>query len=105
MAASDYSRTSMIRKRILSLLRNTIAPLPVCYIKFIEFEQAEANLYKVERHQIDLLFDTVSKRYWVNETSPNGYIVEKLLIAAYANAADTLQKILVEGDEVRYIDC
>jgi ABC-2 type transport system permease protein len=74
------------------------------YIKFIEFEQVEANLYKVERHQIDLLFDAVSNRYWVNATSPNGYIVEKLLIAAYANSADSLQKTLVEGDEVRYID-
>jgi ABC-2 type transport system permease protein len=74
------------------------------YIKFIEFEQVEANLYKVERHQIDLLFDAVSNRYWVNGTSPNGYIVEKLLLAAYANSADTLHKTLVEGDEVRYID-
>jgi ABC-2 type transport system permease protein len=74
------------------------------YIKFIEFEQAEANLYKIERHQIDLLFDVASNRYWVNGTSPNGYIVEKLLLAAYADSADTLQKTLVEGDEVRYID-
>jgi ABC-2 type transport system permease protein len=74
------------------------------YIKFIEFEQVDANLYKVERHQIDLLFDAVSNRYWVNGTSPNGYIVEKLLLAAYANSADTLHKTLVEGDEVRYID-
>jgi ABC-2 type transport system permease protein len=74
------------------------------YIKFIEFEQAEANLYKVERHQIDLLFDAASKRYWVNGTSPNGYIVEKLLLAAYADSAGTLQKTMVEGDEVRYID-
>ena len=74
------------------------------YIKFIEFEQVEANLYKVERHQIDLLFDAVSNRYWVNGTSPNGYIVEKLLLAAYADSTDTLHKTLVEGDEVRYID-
>lgn len=74
------------------------------YIKFIEFEQAEPNLYKVERHQIDLLFDIDSKRYWVNRTSPNGYIVEKLLIAAFAGSAAELQKTLVEGDEVRYID-
>ena len=74
------------------------------YIKFIDFEQVDANLYKVERHQVDLLFDAASNRYWVNRTSPNGYIVEKLLIAAYANSSDTLHKTLVEGDEVRYID-
>ena len=59
---------------------------------------------KVERHQIDLLFDPGSNRYWINQTSPNGYIVEKLLIAAYADSAEALQKILVEGDEIRYID-
>jgi ABC-2 type transport system permease protein len=74
------------------------------YIKFLEFDEAEPNLRKVERHQIDLLFDASSHRYWINSTSPNGYIVEKLLIAAYAGSGSTLQKTLVEGDEVRYID-
>ena len=74
------------------------------YIRFIEFDQVEANLSKVERHQIDLLFDAGSHRYWVNATSANGYIVEKLLLAAYADSPDSLQKTWVEGDEVRYID-
>jgi ABC-type multidrug transport system permease subunit len=74
------------------------------YIKFIEFDSAQANLHKVERHQVDLLFDAGGNRYWINRTSPNGYIVEKLLIAAYADSAAKLRKILVEGDEVRYID-
>ena len=74
------------------------------YIKFIEFAEAQPNLHKVERHQIDLLFDVSSSRYWINRTSANGYIVEKLLIAAYAGAQKDLQKTLVEGDEVRYID-
>jgi ABC-type multidrug transport system permease subunit len=74
------------------------------YIKFIEFAESQPNLPKVERHQIDLLFDVGNNRYWINRTSPNGYIVEKLLIAAYADAQEDLQKALVEGDEVRYID-
>ena len=74
------------------------------YIKFIEFDEAQANLHKVERHQVDLLFDANGDRYLINRTSPNGYIVEKLLIAAYADSSATLHKILVEGDEVRYLD-
>ena len=74
------------------------------YIRFIEFDEVETSLQKVERHQVDLLFDPASSRYWINQTSPNGYIVEKLLIAAYAGSAETLQKILVAGDEIRYID-
>jgi len=74
------------------------------YIQFIDFDQVDSNLVKVERHQIDLLFDADSRRYWINRSSPNGYIVEKLLMAAFSGAADGLQKSLVEGDEIRYLD-
>jgi ABC-type multidrug transport system permease subunit len=74
------------------------------YIRFIDFDDVATSLQKIERHQVDLLFDPNSNRYWINQTSPNGYIVEKLLIAAYANSGESLQKILVEGDEIRYID-
>jgi len=74
------------------------------FIKFIDFDTVEENLVKVERHQIDLLFDADNLRYWINQTSPNGYIVEKLLIAAFANSTQTLKPNLVAGDEVRYID-
>jgi len=74
------------------------------FINFIDFDQVETSLNKVERHQIDMLFDPNSNRYWINQTSPNGYIVEKLLIAAYADSAEILQQTLVEGDEIRYID-
>jgi len=74
------------------------------FIKFIRFDEIEPNLIKVERHQIDLLFDADSSRYWINQTSPNGYIVEKLLAAAFVDAPQKLQKNLVDGDEVRYLD-
>ena len=74
------------------------------YIKFIEVDDIEENLPKIERHQIDLLFDANTRKYWINQTSPNGYIVEKLLIAAFADSGQTLHQNIVEGDEVRYID-
>ena len=74
------------------------------FIRFIEVDDIESSLRKIERHQIDLLFDANTRKYWVNQTSPNGYIVEKLLIAAFADSAQKLQQNMVEGDEVRYID-
>ena len=74
------------------------------YIRFIELDSVEVNLVKVERHQIDLLFDAANYRYWINETSPNGYIAEKLLIAAFSNSSRQLQRNAVSGDEVRYLD-
>ncbi len=74
------------------------------FVTFIDYEEIEPNLRKVERHQVDLLFDSNSNRYWINQTSPNGYIVEKLLIAAFADSGETLRRHLVSGDEIRYID-
>lgn len=74
------------------------------FIRFIELDAVDANLVKVERHQIDLLFDADNYRYWINKTSPNGYIAEKLLIAAFTNAPQQLQQNVVSGDEVRYLD-
>ena len=74
------------------------------FINFIEFDEVETNLFKVERHQVDMLFDPNTSRYWINQTSPSGYIVEKLLVAAYTDSSESLQQILVEGDEIRYID-
>jgi ABC-2 type transport system permease protein len=74
------------------------------YVKFIEVDDVDAQLQKIERHQVDLLFDSASYQYWINQTSPNGYIVEKLLIAAFADSEQELQQNIVEGDEVRYLD-
>jgi ABC-type multidrug transport system permease subunit len=74
------------------------------FINFIEFDEVETSLHKVERHQVDMLFEPGTNRYWINSTSPNGYIVEKLLVAAYAGYGDSLHQTLVEGDEIRYID-
>ena len=74
------------------------------FINFIEIDEIETSLPKVERHQVDMVYDSASHRYWINETSPNGYLVEKLLIAAYADSAQTPRQNLVQGDEIRYID-
>ena len=74
------------------------------YIGFIEIDDIDSNLLKVERHQVDMVFNANTDRYWINQTSPNGYIVEKLLIAAYADSEHKLQQNLVQGDEIRYID-
>jgi ABC-2 type transport system permease protein len=74
------------------------------FVKFIEIASISDNTGKIERHQIDMLFDPNRNRYWINRTSPNGYIVEKLLLAAYANSGIILQRHSVDGDEIRYVD-
>jgi ABC-type multidrug transport system permease subunit len=60
----------------------------------------------VERHQIDLLLDPRGPpRYWINVHSAKGYLVERLLRAAYANSnGPAPQRETVSGPALRYVD-
>lgn len=68
------------------------------YTSFIAVESMALGVGKVERHQLDALIDGTNKRYWVNETSPNGYVLDQLLSSA------AYQREPVTGNAVRYID-
>ena len=76
------------------------------HLQFIaQADEAEA-IDKVRHHRIDLLLDVRgSARYWVNEASPNGYVVERLLLQSTADTAtSTPVREAVSGRAVRYVD-
>ena len=74
------------------------------YVQFIDADSLPTYQQRVQRHQVDLLLDVSSGNYWINQTSPNSYIVEKLLIAAYSGQAASLRQNLLDGEQVRYVD-
>ncbi|MGD8573929.1 MAG: ABC transporter permease [Gammaproteobacteria bacterium] len=80
-----------------------LAFLDTQYVDFYRVKDLQATLRKVERQQVDLLLDLSRKpyRYWINSTSPKGYILEKVL---HANATGEFRKGTVSGHEVRYVD-
>ena len=71
------------------------------YVEFIPVPALADAVTKVERHQLDMLVDPRTGRYWINDSSPKGYILERVLRgsggAAYA-------KQTVSGRAVRYVD-
>ena len=71
------------------------------YVDFVPIAGRGAGIQKVSRQQLDLLLDLHgAPRYWVNTTSPKGYIVEKLLL----ESAPSAHRQPVTGDAVRYVD-
>jgi ABC-type multidrug transport system permease subunit len=68
------------------------------YMDFIPVDELETAIAKVDRHQLDLLIDLESSRYWVNSTSPKGYLLEQIL-TPYSLTQET-----VSGSEIRYVD-
>ncbi|NVK26176.1 MAG: ABC transporter permease [Gammaproteobacteria bacterium] len=71
------------------------------YLEFIDYQQQEQALNKLRQHKIDLLFDAKDVTYWINDTSPNGYIVEQLLLG---HDQVGWQKETVTGRQIRYLD-
>jgi len=71
------------------------------YVDFVAVADPADAVHKVARHQLDLLLDLKgTTRYWVNPSSPKGYIVEKLLLETDHGA----RRQPVSGDAVRYVD-
>jgi ABC-type multidrug transport system permease subunit len=73
------------------------------YVQFIDYAAVADGVPKVERHQLDLLLDTSTNAYWVNEEAPGGYFMERLLLGGAADAAG-FDRRAVTGDAVRYVD-
>jgi ABC-type polysaccharide/polyol phosphate export permease len=71
------------------------------HLQFIPVSDPDAAKTRVARHQLDMLLDIEQKRFWVNESSPHGYLLERVLKGTGGGAFD---KQLVNGREVRYVD-
>lgn len=76
------------------------------YLQFIPYTAIDPALTGVERHQLDMFFDLESHRYWINNDSPKGYLLERILIGSADEAAPAgnYQRATVTGSEIRYID-
>ncbi|MFW2372185.1 MAG: ABC transporter permease [Gammaproteobacteria bacterium] len=77
-----------------------LAFLGTRYIRFIEMEKLKA-MPKVERHQLDLLLDMENQQYWINQSSPKGYMLERIL---KGSGGAEFQQQTVSGKEIRYVD-
>ncbi len=74
------------------------------HLKFVPFDDKHDAFGKLRHHQLDMLV-TPGKPlvYYVNEASPKGYLVEKIMLgtdaAKFSPARET-----VEGKPIRYVD-
>ncbi len=76
------------------------------YVNIIESDDLQKMITRVERHQVDMLIDSsAGLRYWINEYSPKGYLVEKLLRESLlSEQTSALQREVVAGENIRYAD-
>ncbi len=70
------------------------------YIQFIPVTDLSAAITKVERHQLDMLVEPSNHQFWINDTSPAGYVLERLL----KGSDEGFKRKAVTGAGIRYVD-
>jgi ABC-2 type transport system permease protein len=74
------------------------------FVEFIEFKSKNTALEKLNHHRIDMVIDPQAKEYWVSESSPKGYMTEKLLYASASASEGVFDKQSVSGREIPYTE-
>jgi ABC-type multidrug transport system permease subunit len=74
------------------------------HLKFVSFDDAAAAQNKLRHHQLDMLVQPGDPlTYYVNDASPKGYLVEKIMLGTDAAKSSPRRKA-VEGKPIRYVD-
>lgn len=73
------------------------------HLKFVTFDDEIAARGKLRHHQIDMLVKPGPHlAYWINASSPKGYLVEKIMRGAVGGRK--VERLAVEGRPIRYVD-
>ena len=71
------------------------------HVEFYATAERGAVLEKVKRHQVDMVLELgAAPAYWVNSDSPNGYVLERMLLGT---PGPRFEKSVVHGEPIRYI--
>ena len=75
------------------------------YVNFVPYDDFDAAIRKVERHQLDLLIEFGNApKYWINSQSPKGYFAEIALLQSATTLSQDIEKQQIVGDPVGYAD-
>ncbi|MHB1350370.1 MAG: ABC transporter permease [Desulfobulbus sp.] len=92
--------------------RETASSLPqkflaTKYLEFIGFSTFEEGFAKLKHHKVDFLvrLDSPTRQYWLLDSSPRGYVVERLFQASLIPDGPGFgEKVAVPGGGIRYLD-
>lgn len=109
----DYSGFKVgvfpVATSVVSPATPTLPPkfLATKHLEFIGFPTFAEGLEKLKHHRVDFLvrLDSPTRQYWLLESSPKGYIVERLFQAALIPDGEGYgEQVAVPGGGIRYLD-
>ncbi|PKF58549.1 ABC transporter permease [Alteromonadales bacterium alter-6D02] len=71
------------------------------HIEFISYDNQKSALEKLKQHQLDLVIAPSIDKYWINQQSAKGYLIEKILLS---EVKSPIQQGQVDSEPIRYVD-
>ena len=71
------------------------------YIEFVDYDSSVNALNKLRQHQLDMVIDPQAIKYWLNEQSAKGYLLDKIL---QSQLGTDIEGSNVSGQAIRYVD-
>lgn len=71
------------------------------YIQFLPVSDLDQAKQKLEHHQFDMLLDRAAHAYWINVSSPSGYMLERIL---QGTSPGEYTRQNVDTRPIRYVD-
>lgn len=85
---------------VLDLTHTTSTFIETKFVDFVDYQDIELAKTKLSQHSLDMVVDFTGKRYWVNEKSPTGYLIEKIFLGSHSG----FEKLETSGQKIRYVD-
>lgn len=73
------------------------------YIRFVPVKALDQGVAWVGHQKLDMLIDPGAKRYWINNSSPKGYLLARILAGSEAQAG-SYHRAIVKGLQIGYVD-
>lgn len=78
------------------------------FLQFVGFASQTEAMEKLRHHKVDFVIRTgpPPHQYWINDSSPKGYLAEKIFQASLTGEVNTslLRRERIHSAEIRYID-
>lgn len=74
------------------------------FLEMIDLENLDVAINKLKHHTLDMVLKPQTGEYWVSESSPASYIVEKILLSDSIPTRTGFHKTVIKGGEVPYVE-
>lgn len=91
---------SVYKVGVLKLDKQQSEFLETKFVDFVNYENIDEATTKLSQHSLDMVVDFSSSQYWINQNSPNGYLIEKIFLGEH----QAFEKLSTNGEKIRYVD-